>query len=680
MNPANVTKAIRLAATFSLTSVIGIVSANSAIAQETRSSVTRASDGHVLVESGVFNFRTGELSNDSNVPLPTALPRVVTERVAVPHDVSQQAPNEVFVSIDEGELRRQVRELSGLEAGDYTAEVTGSINTAEDSHAFGEGAEMRDPDGNIQSAFVRGSSVTTGPNGEELSTSETMSAEFSNGEEVRVRILNLRPDSDEVFESGVYFDEAGNIITEDLPNGGIRNDDTDSEEREPDFDDGDIFDIEGGFLGAEFLEEDIEVSVEETLEAWEPPTSLYSTLLGIVDEEGNPTATNRFGIDTDGIVRYTHQLRPIGARNRPLIINGTFSVDPFTGNNEELLNLSLGAKQFITPTHRDNQISELGNVVSLLPSTTLAGNQDAAYNNTGGVVVVYTNGEREFVVQWTSDDAGNRYLNRALEFNTDEVSAFIPALIAEQPGSNQLQPGQFLRLVANDNGYTSEEGFNVISQDFLPQNFVPTVNEDHNRVEDTVATDNAAVEEFDGIRREGTVDFNDAIVSLLTEQPLVTTTERRANNFGLYAGVNASIGAGNQGQRTTTTTTTTATDGEAFFVISPNGMLELEGIETISQETFVDTDTDTSTDFGFSPLRVEGVFGGILYYGAQPAFTEAASNLRAELYAGEKSGVRAEVRQRLFGPSVSALQVNHRFGDGNDDSETTVVGGFTIGF
>jgi hypothetical protein len=630
------------------------------IATQATAQVVRTTEGHVSVDSGVYNFRTGELSNTSNVPLPTALPASVSEQVLVPHDSTRQAPNTVIVNVDGDEVRRQAQELSGLTVGNFTSTVIGTVTQSPGSHDYAEGLELN-INGVTQSAFVRGDEVSIGSDGQPLPTFQRVSAQLGEGDEAVVRLLNIRQSGGDVQESGVYFTQDGTLITEDLENGGRL-----GSAKEPDFDDGNVFDIEGGTISGDLTGSSTSTTTESFTEDWNTLTSLNSGLLGFVDAEGNPTAANRLEVDSNGIGRYTHQLRPIGG-DRPFLLNGTISVNPFAGDNEELANLSIGGKQFLTRTHRSSEVTVSGDRTLLLPPTFMAGNGQAAYSNVGGEIATYADGSSDFIVQWISDLGFTQKVNYSIEVPAG--TTLIRALIAQQPRTDELILGEFLVMSSETE---TEKGFTVISERENPENF-KWLNEVEQGVEDTLPTGNSAIAEFNGQRQPTTVDYNDAIVSLLTETPDITVIEREPNRFGVYVGGNAGIGVGNRTQRDRTIETTTTTSGQGVFEIDPKGMLRLSSLETtetVSSELVADT---TSSEFGFTPVRAEAVLGGILNYAGVP-WTEAASNISAELYGGTDSGLRAELRQNLGGV-VASVKADYRF-----DGDTTVAAAVSLDF
>ena len=52
-------------------------------------------NGEVRLDNNAFDFRTGELKNDSNIPLPSRLPRDLQEGRPQDVDRSRQAPNTI---------------------------------------------------------------------------------------------------------------------------------------------------------------------------------------------------------------------------------------------------------------------------------------------------------------------------------------------------------------------------------------------------------------------------------------------------------------------------------------------------------------------------------------------------------------------------------------------------------
>ncbi len=77
-------------------------------------------NGAVFLDNNAFDFRTGPLENDSNIPLPSRLPRNIQERQPQEVDRSRLAPNTIELTTDveyiEGSLRTILqREVGGEE-------------------------------------------------------------------------------------------------------------------------------------------------------------------------------------------------------------------------------------------------------------------------------------------------------------------------------------------------------------------------------------------------------------------------------------------------------------------------------------------------------------------------------------------------------------------------------------
>ncbi|MEO0769610.1 MAG: hypothetical protein AAFY72_09280, partial [Cyanobacteria bacterium J06649_4] len=237
--------------------------------------------GFVEIDNNAFDIQTGEFSNTSNIPLPTPLPERTEEGVALPVRSDLLAPNTVELSPDFEYIQlnfdEQLREDRGV--GTYTLNRDSLELTTEfdlryrvGSHDFGEGIQVIVTDANgeevsRESAFVRGDSIQFGPNpdgegpvpgepirGERLPTENSLSVTYGIDDRVELRVLNIRRDGFPPRESGVYFSESGELIVEDLQNGG-----------DLDFDDGEYFGFSEGQGEADASVEEQEVVTEEVV-------------------------------------------------------------------------------------------------------------------------------------------------------------------------------------------------------------------------------------------------------------------------------------------------------------------------------------------------------------------------------------------------------------------------------
>jgi len=361
--------------------------------------LTRNSEtGAVRIDNNSFIIQTGPLTNTSNIPLPSALPAQVIQRQPIPVDRSRLAPNTLEFTTNSAYIEGAFEDAIGGEAG-YVLNVDSlqlttefDVNQRVGDHAFGEGIEAIVVDGNgneisREAAFVRGGRVRIGPNGQTLPQSDGLSVTYTPKDTVKLRVLNLRQDNAAPSESGLYFTQGGELIAEDLQNGG-----------DLDFNDGDYLDISGGSGQAEVIEEQIETTVaattvetpldpltveridveedmiqtvqemdsvsEEVIEYGEvdAPDSRSPRLghaRGVRAQTGEQLIYNRYAAanevraGSDGL-GFTGQLAPL-IRNPsvpPTLLTGNVTYNPFVDDNEAGLTVTAGLTQFLNPTHR----------------------------------------------------------------------------------------------------------------------------------------------------------------------------------------------------------------------------------------------------------------------------------------------------------------------------------------
>ena len=672
-------------------SIFSTVYSPAALAQSASSDLTRGPDGSARRTTGVWLTETGPLTNTSNIPLPTEFPASVSEGVAVPgKDTSTAlAPNTVTVSLDTEAIRMQIADQTGMTVGSIEGSVSSEVDQRVGSHAYAEFIELIGPDGESQIVGVRGGSVTTGPDGETLPTTASASVSFRDDEKVTVRFLNVRRNGGSFEESGVYFDAAGNLIVEDLQNGG-----------DFDFDDGDPFNLQSGALVVAISNETLTVSSVTETQNFDLTASATHPILGFVelDPNGTPTSTDtfRFSADSDGKLRATYQLEPLfnsgpDGNRRPTLLNATLTGDPFANDNEPYLSGTLALTQFLTRTHRTVSKEVAAGTLTLQPINAVELNVDdgngniigpgpgpSAYENLGGLVVIWPDGMIEFIAQWTEHNGNFEFLAEPLTFPGDAM--FIPAIIAEQPGSNQIKAGDRVPLQQNNGIFTTVADFGsgslaVIDRGNFPQNFTP-LSALVDGVEDTLPTGNASVAAFDGKRIEGTVDNNDARTGISLIPDMVTRESVIANRGGLFLGANITAGIGNRTQTTTTTATQETTVGESFWEIDNAGNLVLVGMETVTTPTS-SVDVATNRFLDTTPILGEGVFGYLRNIGGD-AWTEDASTTRLEVFANseDEEGIRSVTRLNLFNSSfITTINATSEFG-----GETFVSAGGSFGF
>lgn len=364
----------------------------------------RSGNGQVEIDNNSFNIRTGPLDNNSNIPLPSALPEVINEGQAIPVDLDRLAPSTIEISPDVDYIRESLDEALDfgresmttytLDEGslDFTTEFR--VNQRRGGHDYGEGFEVTvtDEEGSeisSESVFVQGGGVTRGPNNERLRRSERVNVNYGATDTVNLRVLNLRRNGGNPRESGIYFTEDGDFIVEDFQNGGDR-----------DFNDGEYAEISGGSGEAQALEESREVtrerrttrtpldpirrqegegdietdvvrSVQEMdavseelidrgeVEVSDPVSNRLAHSRRARSEDGEIlmyiqyAAANEVRAGSDGI-GLTGQLAPLvnNPSVPPTLLTGNLTFNPFVDNNEAGLTGTVGLTQFLTPTHK----------------------------------------------------------------------------------------------------------------------------------------------------------------------------------------------------------------------------------------------------------------------------------------------------------------------------------------
>ncbi len=374
------------------------IGAQGAIAQAAPN-VTRDSSGAVRVDNNAFDIRTGPLTNTSNIPLPASLPSSTSEGVALPVSPGQLAPNSIEIRPNVDYITDSFNTLVNEAASGTTYMLQSDslklgtefrVSRRPGDHTYGEGiaVNVSGPNGNVsdQSAFVRGDLVTVGPNGQPLPASGQINARYNASERVRLRVLNLVEDGAAPAESGIYFSEDGQLIVEDLRDGGDR-----------DFNDGEYVDIRGGEGEADVIgettvvtqaEEVNETPLEETREEVEVETEIVENIVefdmmleeervrgevevpdttatrighadGVRTEDGEQLIYNRYAaaarvrLGSDGL-GITGQLPPLigNPKAPPTLLSGNLTFDPTVGDNEAGLSATVGITQFFNSTHR----------------------------------------------------------------------------------------------------------------------------------------------------------------------------------------------------------------------------------------------------------------------------------------------------------------------------------------
>lgn len=377
-----------------------------AFSQAEDRTILRRPDGSVEIDSNAFDIQTGDLENESNIPLPTILPTDIVEGVSQPVTREFQVPNNIEIRpdipfIEESFLEISNQNNSGADSSGFNIRPESvEIQTQFDlryrrgDHNFGEGIEVTvfGPNGEVKSreaVFVRGDAVTVGEDGELLPEVEQIEATYGAEDRVELRVLNIREDGATPSESGIYFSDDGEFIVEDLPNGG-----------DLDFDDGEYVRVPGGQGEAIAVEEQVETSTETQETTTELPPEMreveviesdivqerdtvttvreesrefgsveYSTttlprvLLGHATGTRTPTgellvydrysAAGEARLGTDGLGA-TGQLRPLNSNPTapPTLLTGNASFNPFVADNEAAVTTTVSLTQFLNRTHR----------------------------------------------------------------------------------------------------------------------------------------------------------------------------------------------------------------------------------------------------------------------------------------------------------------------------------------
>ncbi len=364
-----------------------------------------ANTGAVNVNQNAFDIKTGPLNNTSNIPLPAGLPTDTANGVRLPVGFvdGQLAPNSLDITTNYNFVQQSFN--NALSAGDgsptynldrnsVTTTTQFDLNYVRGDHKFAEGIQVSviNPDGSVKSTetkFVRGDGVTLGIEGQVLPSTDRITVTYGVDERVELRVLNIKNNTDtQASQSGVYFTQNGEIITEDFLNGGDR-----------DFNDGQYVDFPDGSGRANALEEKTdtqtassdqsspldptirrdennvqtseetvvsrdEAVVEAVIERGEikVPNSLSTRLghaVGLRTEDNRLlvydrySATGEVRAGSDGLTA-TGQLRPLFSNPQmpPTLVTGGVNFDPFADDNEAGVSATLGLTQYLTRTHR----------------------------------------------------------------------------------------------------------------------------------------------------------------------------------------------------------------------------------------------------------------------------------------------------------------------------------------
>ncbi|MEL6554286.1 MAG: hypothetical protein AAFQ63_12595 [Cyanobacteria bacterium J06621_11] len=373
-----------------------------------------AISGAVHIDNNAFNIQTGAFENESHIPLPAGLPAERQERVALPVIENVLAPNTIEITPDIDYINHALNEAIApesentqyqLDADSLQLTTQFNLRQVPRAHDYGEGIEViisneQDEVISRESAFVQGRKVKTGPNGQTLPTAAQIDAAYGANDTATLRVLNLRSNGADPSESGVYFSQDGELIVEDLQNGG-----------DLDFNDGEYVQISGGQgeaeasaqtetvsvdtevietpLGPEMRTEEliVEEIVEDIVSAdaisieerdWgqvelDNPQSRNSNIghaTGVMSENGEHLVYNRYAgnsqirAGSDGISA-TGQLKPLvdNPNVPPTLLSGSLTFNPFVGDNTAGLTGSVSVNQFLNPTHR-LATDALGNAIN----------------------------------------------------------------------------------------------------------------------------------------------------------------------------------------------------------------------------------------------------------------------------------------------------------------------------
>lgn len=573
-----------------------------------------------LADRGIITITTGE-DNTSNIPQPTGdnLDRgSLMDGERLPVNIEKLAPSSINLEVKKESVENAIRDIPALEGfsvtgGQFTTKI--DIKRKEGSHDFGAGVVI---DGGL-GVYVRGDKVTK-LLGEDLPDKGSLPTAFGLDKKVNFQYVNIRGNSSAPTDSGVHLDKNGKVIVEDGIEGG-----------DLDFDDLLAEDETSGKVILEKTEVSTKSASSTTKEKLTLPNRGIHPILGHLDEVGLGTSNTRFDFTTDGI-RATHQIKPIGSLKRPLLLNGTAGYL----YQDDIAYTTISATQYLTKI----QSIENEGMISLLPPSKLTGPGKAAYNNLGGVILVFPDGRVEFLTQWVDSGMVSDYLGDSLLL-PDDVS-IIPALIPQQPGTEIIKIGDRIPLIRG-NGFYTASGLRVIDQKTMPENFA-VQSTDVLGVEDTRPTGNTQVPLYDGSRIDGTVDFDDAFVGFEVEDAEYVKQARSA----LYVGSNLSLGLGSAKSQTNTVSRDTTVKTTATMDLGNDGMLDEDSINIIGKESTAGEEMFSSSNFSsldLTNLLGEVVFGGVLNLGRE-RFTDSSSTLRLETFANTKEdvGARSEVR------------------------------------
>ncbi|MBE9156747.1 DUF4114 domain-containing protein [Nodosilinea sp. LEGE 06152] len=251
-------------------------------------------------------------------------------------------------------------------------------------------------------------------------------------------------------------------------------------------------------------------------------------------------------------------------------------------------------------------------VIIAPPNPDLVGPGNAAYtHNVGGLVIERTDGSAEFVPQWTRQG----HATESITLAAGEARRVIYALVPQQ-ANQDLQLGQAYPLLVDPTaGYRVEVGgWQVIAADHHRDNFLQEATEIY-AVEDTLAQQNAATVQFNGVRGLYRQEPNGELIATLSLSDPAGVDARIGNRLvtadttvpgepgqpgyytttvaaGLYARGSLSLGLGNQQDVITTATATQRIQADDVqrqtttrFFATPRTEVETRTTEAITRVT-----------------------------------------------------------------------------------------------
>lgn len=636
--------------------------------------------GMVQIDRNAWDIRTGEMHNTSSIPLPANLVDNAYESSPQPVRRDLLAPNSIDIKPDVPYIFQSVDAyLNNIDpAADFTfnedsLSMTTQFNLQQwgESHAYGEGVELRIVDGtgtevSRESTFVRGYEVEVGPDGEALPETSQISGTYGADSTVEMRVLNIRRNGGDIQESGIYFSQDGDFVVEDLENGGDR-----------DFNDGKYLEFSDTSGEADAVRETETVTSDEAITETElapetrveeivesdvvenvtqssdkaskvvtdwgqvvTPTAAPLRLghaSGAVTEDDELLVYDRYSSEghiragSDGF-RLAGQLAPLfdNPNLPPTLISGSVTFNPFAADNEAGLTGTVGLTQFLNSTHRQ--------------ATDIFGNDILTPENEGTDLVEPTGlfNNRRWVGYVPAAST-----TEAPEDSADKLSSLLAGvsteLSAEQWGYNRTTVASGFYLSGSLTGGLGnqtntltrvDEMLAVATDELITRRTLNTYMTPLSQI-DTVITETTST-----TREAGNVLFNLNSRGELDNARFFwngdTTTEISSQEIGRSSVIES---------------------GEEQLIdsVTQQEVITL-GDSVTAQEQAQRTSKESSANF--SPLMGELTLGYVLNFGNTP-WTAAANTVRAELFArdtilgrhtgGQNTGWRTEVLFHPFG-------------------------------